>query len=502
MRRRLIVFALTALAAGAQVPQLESWTDTTFTAWRNQRTEINVNAQLRAYPTRFDAYRTRTGPIIEHRLRDGLSLWGGAYFQHLQFGVGENQTFDNFARFFGGLNYRLYRNRLIRAYLGASNANRNPNPFTGFDSRDNLRFHNLEQRPLHVVNMALNLVSTNNLAWQQRKAETFTANALHVGNFRLGYRRADEYALNERDEGLSLGTAITISGAAASPNQGYHSSPTIAMLMTLFNVRLGAWLGNPGAAGNKTFRHSGPKSPVFHVFKEAFGLTSDDSPYVYLSDGGHFENLGLYEMVLRRCHYIVVSDAGCDPKCQLEDLGNALRKIRVDLGIPITMHRFGIYSRDADKTGRYCAVGTIHYDKVDGANARPGLLLYLKPAICGGEPQDIFNYKETSPCFPHEPTSDQWFSESQFESYRMLGQHIVQVMADDWERVRQHDPREHPLATFIRQSYKYLEIPFPPDLGRRLEGLGKTELHRGDTVRVGREASPATPGEAASPKAP
>ena len=70
----------------------------------------------------------------------------------------------------------------------------------------------------------------------------------------------------------------------------------------------------------------------------------------------------------------------------------------------------------------------------------------------------------------------------------MLGQHIVQVMADDWERVRQHDPREHPLATFIRQSYKYLEIPFPPDLGRRLEGLGKTELHRGDTVRVGREA--------------
>ncbi|MBY0506858.1 MAG: DUF2490 domain-containing protein [Bryobacteraceae bacterium] len=135
MRRRLIVFALTALAAGAQVPQFESWTDTTFTAWRNQRTEVNVNAQLRAYPTRFDAYRTRTGPIIEHRLRDGLSFWGGAYFQHLQSGVGEKQTFDNFARFFGGLTYRLYRNRLIQLD-GRTVAER----FWGIKSGDYSRF--------------------------------------------------------------------------------------------------------------------------------------------------------------------------------------------------------------------------------------------------------------------------------------------------------------------------------------------------------------------------
>lgn len=114
MRRPLITLTLAALSASAQVPGLESWTDTTFTAWRNQRTELNVNAQLRGYPSRFDAYRTRTGPIVEHRLRDGLSFWGGAYFQHLQTGVGETQNFDSFARVFGGLTYRVYRNRLVQ----------------------------------------------------------------------------------------------------------------------------------------------------------------------------------------------------------------------------------------------------------------------------------------------------------------------------------------------------------------------------------------------------
>jgi len=114
MYRLLSVIALTALCVGAQVPQLESWTDTTFTVWRNQRTEVNVNAQLRAYPSLLDAYRTRTGPIIEHRLRDGLSLWGGAYFQHLQSGAGPRPSFDDFERYFGGLIYRMYRNRLIQ----------------------------------------------------------------------------------------------------------------------------------------------------------------------------------------------------------------------------------------------------------------------------------------------------------------------------------------------------------------------------------------------------
>ena len=67
-------------------------------------------------------------------------------------------------------------------------------------------------------------------------------------------------------------------------------------------LRLGAWLGNPGPAGDKTFQLGYPHFSVGPIIAEAFGVTNDTSPYVYLSDGGHLENLGLYEMVLRRCH--------------------------------------------------------------------------------------------------------------------------------------------------------------------------------------------------------
>ncbi|HEX7181611.1 MAG TPA: patatin-like phospholipase family protein [Thermoanaerobaculia bacterium] len=285
-------------------------------------------------------------------------------------------------------------------------------------------------RPLHVVNVALNLVGGKKLAWQQRKAESFTFSPLHCGSARLGYRAAELYGrggLNRR--AVSLGTAMAISGAAASPNMGYHSSPAITFLLTFFNARLGWWLGNPGVAGASSFGHSHPRLAVSPLISEALGLTDDRSPYVYLSDGGHFENLGLYEMVLRRCRQIVVVDAGQDPECRFEDLGNAIRKIRIDLGIPIELRKVQIYAKAPDgKPVRYCAVGEIRYSAVDGEGAQDGSLLYLKPAICGDEPRDILHYKALNEAFPHESTGDQWFSESQFESYRMLGSHVVETI--------------------------------------------------------------------------
>src|SRR5581483_8638143 len=168
----------------------------------------------------------------------------------------------------------MYRNRLIRAYLGASRETRAPNPFTGFDPDDNLPMAHLAgQKPLHVVNIALNLVSGDNLAWQQRKAESFTVTPLHAGSARLGYRRAAAYAKNEKGLGISLGTAVAISGAAASPNMGYHSSPAVTFLLTLFNARLGWWLGNPGAAGDSTFDRDSPRFAIRPLLAETFGLT-------------------------------------------------------------------------------------------------------------------------------------------------------------------------------------------------------------------------------------
>jgi len=331
--------------------------------------------------------------------------------------------------------HATYRNRLIRAYLAASRIEdtRKENPFTGFDPKDDFELHELcSQKPLHVINATLNLVKGKELAWQERQAESFTMSSLHCGSSRVGYRPSAEYG-----KGISLGTAFAISGAAANPNMGYHSSPVVRFLMTLFNVRLGWWLGNPGKPGDKTWRQCGPSFSVGPLFSEAMGNTTDSYKYVNLSDGGHFENLGLYEMVLRRCHYIVVSDAGEDPECSFADLGEAIRKIRIDFGIPIEFDRMNIYPRSqidalksADQKGYNCAIGRIRYSAVDphvnGKKVPDGIIIYIKPACYGEEPRDIYEYFKRSKTFPHESTADQFFSESQFESYRMLGLYTMQ----------------------------------------------------------------------------
>jgi hypothetical protein len=339
----------------------------------------------------------------------------------------------------------MYRERLIRAYLGASNADRKENPFTGFDDNDNIKMRDLwrqeklSRKLMPVINIALNLVSGEKLGCQERKAHSFTVSPLHCGSSAMqpGYRSTSgaDGTVYGGPQGISLGSAITISGAAASPNMGYHSSPLVTFILTLLNVRLGAWLGNPGQAGDHTFYLGYPESSARPIVDEALGLTNDKSPYVYLSDGGHFENLGLYEMVLRRCHFIVVSDAGEDPECSFADLGEAVRKIRVDFGIPIDFDQMNIYPRsqiDAVKGhGRNCAIGRIRYSVVDGSTAPDGIIVYIKPACYGDEPRDIYEYFKRSQAFPHESTADQFFSESQFESYRMLGAYTMEKLCAD-----------------------------------------------------------------------
>jgi hypothetical protein len=249
---------------------------------------------------------------------------------------------------------------------------------------------------------------------------------LYCGNFQLGYRDSAHYG---SPTGITLGTAVTISGAAASPNMGYHSSPVVGLIMTLFNARLGAWLGNPGPAGARTWKHSGPRSAVGSLIKEAFGLTNNTSAYVYLSDGGHFENLGLYEMVLRRCRFIVLLDSGADPAYHYGDLANALRKIRIDLNIPIEFPCDHI--EFLRKRARRCAVAAIRYSAVD-ASCQDGVLVYLKPMLLGNESPDVESYAADNLTFPHQSTSNQWFNESQTESYRLLGLHSINDIASGW----------------------------------------------------------------------
>ena len=347
--------------------------------------------------------------------------------------------------------HAMYRSRLMRTFLGASRrgSERRADPFTGFDENDDLPMAALAarqpiQRPFHVINMALNLVGGNNLAWQTRKARSFTVTPLHAGSIGLGYRRVKPRSgpvhrvYGGEDRGISLATAMTISGAAASPNMGYHSKPLVTFLMTFFNLRLGWWLGNPGPAGNETFFRSQPKMAVRPLVDELFGRTNDRNKYVYLSDGGHFENLGLYEMIHRRCGRIIVVDASADPKGTFDDLGNAIRLIAIDFGIPISFGKpFNIYARGTAPAGQPVAsyaVGQIEYSAVDGPAAPAGTVYYIKPTYYGEEPRDVFSYGKASPTFPHESTADQFFDEPQLESYRALGHFIADEFIADLKK--------------------------------------------------------------------
>ena len=366
--------------------------------------------------------------------------------------------------------HALYRNRLTLAYLAASRKpqERTPVRFTGFDEHDNLAMNalcyepnnlNRAQRPFHVLNMALNLVDTANLAWQERKAAPFSVTPLHAGSPALGYRPSAQYAQNRGDEPISLGTAMAISGAAASPNAGYHSSPAITFLMTLFNARLGWWLPNPGRPGQATYRYGSPRWALGPLLNEAFGDTDDRKRYVNVSDGGHFENLGLYEMVLRRCRFILVIDASQDEDCAFDDVGNTLRKIRIDLGVHITLRQVRIFPRKGRQAGeipKYCAIGEIHYREL--GEPENGRLIYIKPTLCPGdlilaEPMDVYNYGQTNPRFPHDDTmTDQWFSESQFESYRQLGSHVIERL---WHVETRHAHAD-PLSDLFQRAEDYL----------------------------------------------
>ena len=325
----------------------------------------------------------------------------------------------------------MYRQRLTRAYLGSSRLTREPNPFTGFDPADDLELCRLSrQRPLHVVNVTLNKRNDAQLGRQERKAESFTFSPLYAGSATLGYRSTMAYAYDDAQrQAVTLGTAITISGAAASPEMGALSTPTRAFLFTLLNARLGIWLGNPGTGGARTWRRSDPTAGVMPIIREMLGLTTDVNPYVYLSDGGHFDNLGLWEMVLRRCKYIVIVDAGCDPDYTFADLANAVRQVRIDHGVQIDLDPIAMDRAHQGAGNAHVVSGRIRYQDADGGDL--GTLIYIKPALSGDEAVDVVNYYKAHPAFPHESTANQWFSEAQFESYRMLGRHSAEVALAD-----------------------------------------------------------------------
>jgi hypothetical protein len=269
--------------------------------------------------------------------------------------------------------------------------------------------------PLQLINTTLNTTSSDNERLRSREGAGFFFSPIYAGSSATGYRRVVDYARGS----ITLSNAFTTSGAAIDPDMIQTRGRAVSFLMALLNVRLGLWAHNPKCAHQRD-----PLRPWWWVFiaREMLGIGLDETRrHVHLSDGGGFENLGMYELIRRRVRYLIVTDAGADPQTTLSDLGRAIERVRVDFGAEIDLAADRLYhERDQTLAQQPYVLGSVRY--ADGSG---GQILYIKPVLCAGLTADIYAYWRAHPAFPDEPTSEQFFAEPQFEAYRALGQQIV-----------------------------------------------------------------------------
>jgi hypothetical protein len=359
--------------------------------------------------------------------------------------------------------HRYYRNRLAETYLlrqepdtsvrSAEASSRKPVQ----QKLSNMRATADSAAPYHLINAAMNLPSSNLAELRGRDCDFFLFSKHYCGSPIQGYQPTRRW--ENQDPHLDLGTAIAISGAAAAPQMGMGSIKGASFLLTLLNVRLGYWLRRPADATPEPL--PGDKSPKsqrwlsapgpFYLLREAFNWMDHNSSYLNLSDGGHLENLGVYELLRRRCKYIIAIDGECDPDLECPSLMRLQQFAKVDFDIDIEMDIERLRwielipaedtphddEKDADAIVRpvrnrtrfsrgHFAVGRVHYptDPVDETPVT-GWLIYVKLSITGNETDYIKDYRRRFPDAPHQSTADQVFEEDQFEAYRRLGEHAA-----------------------------------------------------------------------------
>lgn len=368
--------------------------------------------------------------------------------------------------------HELYRNRLVRALLGASNESVSVGTF-GFCDQDDLMLTDLlvgtnEKtviRPFPLWSAAVNVTASDEVGLQERKAASFVFSPLYCGYEVPKSTRTLKTASDERAyaatsyhgaldnvsvdssgtqlerEPLTVGAAMASSGAAFSSNTGASTQPERALLLTLLGFRLGRWFPNPALASSTNTPGSPvPKNawtvgvPVYngeksvlrqvpHIIREALSQCDIKANAVYVTDGGHFENLGVYEMIRRRAMLIVAVDAGCDPNFEFDDLMNLQKKVRTDFGVEIVVNGLDALriSAEAFAKSHVALWDVIYQPALPDRDAIVGKLIYCKSTLTGTEPTDLLDYRRRVASFPHLSTVNQWFAESTFEAYRTLG---------------------------------------------------------------------------------
>jgi hypothetical protein len=317
----------------------------------------------------------------------------------------------------------FYRDQLTRGFLFRKGTK------SGRDSGRRVKMSELNTAgsaaPYHLVNVTMNLQGSDDIKLRGRGADFFLLSRHFIGSDRTGYVLTE--SMEEADPHMDLGTAMAISGAAASPNAGSVAIRPLVFIMTMLNLRLGYWAPNPYKLKDKSaigrflmVRGAGPT----YVFREAMGYLDARHTFVNLSDGGHLENMGIYQLLRRQCRVIICSDGECDPLMQCGGLVKVIRLAAIDLGIRIDID---IDALRKDKETQYSAAHYVVGD-IDYGNGKKGKLYYIKASLTGDENLYIREYHQRFPEFPNESSAEQFFSEEQFEAYRALGSHMADEM--------------------------------------------------------------------------
>lgn len=286
--------------------------------------------------------------------------------------------------------------------------------------------------PYPLINTCLNLQGRADPSFQgTRSSDYFLLSPLFCGAKLTGYRPTDSASFR----GITLTTAVAVSGAAVNPEMGWRTNKPLAFLMALLSLRLGYWVRNP---------RFDPKEvatrvlwwPAYQLL-ELLSLTDTWKRLLNISDGGHIENLGVYELLRRRCKLIVVLDATSDPQYTFGDLRNLMIRARQELGITITFRQSpedfirppgsGGFSRS-----HFVVADVAELPGKPGTGEEPycGVLVYVKSSLRAqqrwkttGDPS--FLYKTYHPAFPHESTADQFFDSVQWQAYYSLGRFLA-----------------------------------------------------------------------------
>lgn len=339
----------------------------------------------------------------------------------------------------------LYRDRLRKAFLFVPQAKMGEADLPVFEKP--LSEITCRNGPYHLINAALNVEESKTANRRGRNADFFLFSPLFVGSKSTGYVATAD--VEQVAIGFDLATTMAVSGAAASSSMGAQSIKPLTATLALLNIRLGYWLRNPLRLAKAApadprrrrrwseFRRRNNFFANYYFILELFGLLNERRKSVYLTDGGHIENLGIYELLRRRCQVIIAVDAEADPQMAFGSFNTLERYALIDMGIRIDLPWQKIADEslatseaiddkgDAPKhKGPHCAIGEITYPR-DKKGDRTGILIYIKASLTGDENDYIFDYKKRHSDFPHETTLDQWFSEEQFEAYRALGFHAA-----------------------------------------------------------------------------